>query len=95
MHGILGMVKGFYVYYGGNIFDMIRQNIQQLAKREGLITTYQFWKRTELNRDTAYKLWNESDYIPREHVMQRLYEVFGWQPGAYLYAVPDESNEEE
>lgn len=77
----------------GIFLGMIRQNIQEWARREGLTTAYQFWKRTELNRDTAYKLWNEEDYIPREHVMKRLYEVFGWQPGAYLYAIPDEDND--
>jgi hypothetical protein len=79
----------------GIFLGMIRQNVQEWARREGLETAYQFWKKTELNRDTAYKLWNEEDYIPREKVMLRLYEVFKWQPGQYLYAVPSEDNEEE
>lgn len=71
---------------------MIRQNIKDWAEKAGCETPYQFWKKTELNERTAYRLWNNPEYIPRDAVMGRLYEVFGWQPGQYLYALPSQQD---
>ena len=72
---------------------MIRQNVKDWAEKAGIETAYAFWKKTELNEQTAYKLWKDSEYIPRYKVMWRLYEVFGWQPGQYLYAQPEPREE--
>ena len=68
---------------------MIRQNVKDWAEKLGIDTAYAFWKLTELNEQTAYRLWKDAEYIPRHKVMWRLYEVFGWQPGQYLYAQPE------
>ena len=63
---------------------MIKNDVKTLVDRMG-ITKYRFWKDTGLSRDTAYKLYNKPEYIPKKHVMEKLAETYGWQPGQYLY----------
>lgn len=74
---------------------MIKQNVRDWAEKAGMDTAYAFWKKTQLNEQTAYRLWNEANYIPRDKVMWRLYEIFGWQPGQYIYAQPESQDEKE
>lgn len=64
---------------------MIRQRIKSLVDNRG-ITRYRFWKDLGVSQNTAYRLYDDPTYIPREDVMAKLYEVYGWQPGDYLYA---------
>ncbi len=63
---------------------MIRNDIKALVDRMG-ITRYRFWKDTGLSRETAYRLYDEPNYIPKKDVMEKLAETYGWQPGQYLY----------
>ena len=67
---------------------MIRNNLKTLIDSQG-ITRYRFWKTTGLNRDTAYRLYNDPSYIPGPEVMDRIAEIYGWLPGAYLYYLPN------
>lgn len=67
---------------------MILQELKRLIDQRG-ITPYQFWKQTNLNQRTAYRLYNNRDYIPREDVMDKLGQIYGWQPGAYIIYLPD------
>lgn len=67
---------------------MIRQELNRLIDQKG-ITPYQFWKQTNLNQRTAYRLYNDRHYIPRQDVMKVLGDVYGWQPGAYIIYMPD------
>ena len=68
---------------------MIKQNIKDWAERLGYDTAYKFWKASGLNEQTAYRLWDDSDHIPRKSVMVKLYQKFALQPNQYLYAIPD------
>ena len=63
---------------------MIRNDIKALVDRMG-ITRYRFWKDTGLSRETAYRLYDEPNYVPKKDVMEKLAETYGWQPGQYLY----------
>jgi hypothetical protein len=54
------------------------------------MTRYRFWKDTGLNRETAYKLYDDHTYVPGAEVMDRIAKTYGWQPGAYLFYLPDE-----
>ena len=63
---------------------MLKNDIKTLVDRMG-ITRYRFWKDTGLSRQTAYELYDNPDRIPKQDVMERLAETYGWQPGQYLY----------
>lgn len=53
------------------------------------ITRYQFWKDTGLAQNTAYRLYDDSSYIPGSSVMYKIYLAYSWQPGIYLYCQED------
>ncbi|BAU65516.1 putative transcriptional regulator, XRE family [Stanieria sp. NIES-3757] len=69
---------------------MIRNNLKALMDAQK-ITRYRFWKDTRVNRDTAYRLYNDPNYIPGAEVMDKIAETYGWLPGAYLYYLPNTS----
>jgi len=48
------------------------------------ITRYQFWQKTGLAQNTAYRLYDDPSYIPGKSVIEKIYEAYGWQPGDYL-----------
>ena len=68
---------------------MIRNNIKSLMDSQGL-TRYRLWKDTKLNRETAYRLYDDPDYIPSKAVMESLWQTYKWQPAQYIFCVPDE-----
>ncbi len=63
---------------------LIKNKLIQLLEEKG-ITRYQFWKDTGLSQNTAYKLCDDPEAIPSGQVMIRIYQVYGWEPGDYLY----------
>lgn len=67
--------------------NMMMNDIKRLIDQQG-ITRYQFWKTTGLNRETAYRLYEDSAYIPGAEVMEKIARTYGWQPGMYVFYVP-------
>lgn len=41
------------------------------------ISRYRFWKDTELDRATAYRLYNDATYIPSESVLEKICKAYG------------------
>ncbi|MEN9519852.1 MAG: hypothetical protein RLZZ381_2440 [Cyanobacteriota bacterium] len=68
---------------------MIKNAIKSLMDTQG-ISRYRLWKDTNLNRETAYRLYDDPDYIPSKMVMERLWEVYRWQPAQYIVCVPED-----
>lgn len=52
---------------------------------------YRFWKKTGLAQDTAYRLYDDSDYIPGRKVIDKLCRVYGWQPGDFIVFTSDDN----
>jgi DNA-binding Xre family transcriptional regulator len=67
----------------------MRNKIGEIVRGKG-ITPYRFWKDVGCSRDVAYKLVNDSSYIPRENVLTAICRVYNLQPGDLLEYVPDE-----
>ena len=67
---------------------MIKNNIKSLMDTQSL-SRYRLWKDTKLNRETAYRLYDDPDYIPSKMVMEKLWEVYKWQPAQYIVCVPE------
>ncbi|MGL5922213.1 helix-turn-helix domain-containing protein [Chroococcidiopsis sp.] len=68
---------------------MVLNNLKELIDARG-ITRYQFWKETEFNKATAYRLYDEPEYIPGREVMERIAEVYGWEPKEYIVYIPND-----
>lgn len=51
-------------------------------------TRYQFWKKTGLAQNTAYRLYDDPEYIPGRDVIEKLCRVYGWQPGDFIVYEP-------
>ena len=71
------------------IIPVIRNDIKSLIDRQKL-TRYRFWKDTGLNRETAYRLYDDPNYVPGAEVMDKIAKTYGWHPGAYLFYLSDE-----
>ena len=67
---------------------MVKNQLKKLIDAQG-ITPYQFWKSTNLNKITAYRLYNDSSYIPGREVMEVIGDVYGWHPKYYIDYVPN------
>jgi DNA-binding Xre family transcriptional regulator len=67
----------------------MRNKIGAIVRGKG-ITPYRFWKDVGCSRDVAYKLVNDSSYIPRENVLAAICRAYNLQPGDLLEYVPDE-----
>ena len=68
---------------------MIRNDLRRLLDQKG-INAYRLHQQTGIHRATALKLYHDPEYIPRPDVMEKLAEVYGWQPGWYINYVPKE-----
>jgi hypothetical protein len=54
-------------------------------------TRYQFWKDTKLAQNTAYRLYDDPEYIPGPTVMDKICKTYpGIQPGDFIVYIPDE-----
>ena len=56
------------------------------------ITRYEFWKKTGLSQNTAYRLYDDPYYIPGGEVMMKIFNAYAWQPGEYIVCLPDLEN---
>jgi Cro/C1-type HTH DNA-binding domain len=61
----------------------VKNRIKQLvdAKNE---TRYKFWKKTGLAQNTAYRLYDDPEYIPGKEVIGKICNVYGWIPGDFI-----------
>ena len=62
---------------------VVRNRIKFLIDALGE-TRYQFWKKTGLAQNTAYRLYDEPEYIPGRSVIDKLCSAYGWQPGDFI-----------
>ncbi len=67
---------------------MIYNDLKRLLERKS-ITRYKFWQDTKLNRETAYRLIDDSSYIPGKEVMEKIARVYGWVPAMYIDYLPE------
>ncbi len=44
--------------------------------------------------DTAYSLYKDRGYIPREKVIDAIWKAYKWQPGMYIMCVSDKIAEQ-
>jgi DNA-binding Xre family transcriptional regulator len=56
------------------------------------ITPYRFWHDTGISRVTAYKLYNDSTYIPGADVLVSICDTYMIQPGLILEWVSDDDS---
>jgi hypothetical protein len=56
----------------------------------GSTSAYRFWKDTDLSRTTAYRLYNDSTYIPTGDVLDKICSTYRIKPGVILDWEPDE-----
>jgi hypothetical protein len=68
---------------------MVLNDLKRLIDERG-ITRYQFWKETEFNKATAYRLYDDPYYIPGREVMEKIAQVYGWEPKQYIVYVPSD-----
>ncbi|MBW4637045.1 MAG: helix-turn-helix transcriptional regulator [Gloeocapsa sp. UFS-A4-WI-NPMV-4B04] len=68
----------------------VRNRIKELV--DGMSKTrYQFWKETKLAQNTAYRLYDDPDYIPGPTVMDKICKTYlGVQPGDFIVYIPDD-----
>jgi DNA-binding Xre family transcriptional regulator len=68
----------------------VRNQIKELV--DGMSKTrYQFWKETRLAQNTAYRLYDDPDYIPGPTVMNKICKTYlGVQPGDFIVYIPDD-----
>lgn len=66
----------------------MRNRVKGIVEGKG-ITPYRFWKDVGCSRDVAYKLVNNSSYIPREIVLEAICRAYSLQPGDLLEYIPD------
>lgn len=67
----------------------LRNSVKEFLDQRS-ITPYRFWKDTSISRNTAYKLYNDPFYIPREQVLEAICRTYKIQPGEVIHWVPDE-----
>lgn len=71
----------------------VRNRIKDLVDEMNK-TRYQFWKETKLAQNTAYRLYDDPDYIPGQTVMDKICKTYpGVQPGDFLIYIPDDDLE--
>ncbi len=57
-------------------------------------SAYRFWKDTDLSRTTAYRLYNDSSYIPTGEVLDKICSTYRIKPGLILDWKPDDGVQE-
>ena len=62
--------------------------IREFVESRG-ITVYRFGKETGIAQATAYRLYNNSDEIPRGDVLNAICKTYKIQPGEILRWIPD------
>ncbi|QKQ75613.1 helix-turn-helix transcriptional regulator [Nostoc sp. TCL240-02] len=67
----------------------MQNRIKKFIDERG-VSRYKFWQETKLGRDTAYRLCNDSSYIPTGNVLDKICATYKIQPGELLVWLPDE-----
>ncbi len=62
----------------------VKNKIKQILDAKKM-TRYEFWKKTGLAQNTAYRLYDDPLYVPGAQVMTKIFEAYGWQPGDYIF----------
>ncbi len=57
-------------------------------------SAYRFWKDTDLSRTTAYRLYNDTSYIPTGDVLDKICSTYRIKPGLILDWKPDDGIQE-
>ena len=70
----------------------MKNQIQTFLDERG-ITPYRFWHDTGISRVTAYRLYNDPNYIPGADVLVKICDTYQIQPGVILvwFSSEDES----
>lgn len=66
----------------------VKNHLKHLIDREG-ITPYRFRQETGVHKITAYRLYNDPEYIPGKEVIEAIGNTYGWQPGDYIFFIPN------
>lgn len=53
-------------------------------------SAYRFWQETGIGRDTAYRMYNDSTYIPTSKVLNKICNTYRIQPGSFIVWEPDD-----
>ena len=69
----------------------MKNKIQPFLDERG-ITPYRFWHDTGISRVTAYKLYNDSTYIPGADVLVKICDTYQIQPGVILVWFSEEDD---
>ena len=56
-------------------------------------SAYRFWQETGIGRDTAYRMYNDSTYVPTSKVLNKICNTYKIQPGSFLLWEPDDAPE--
>lgn len=54
-------------------------------------SAYRFWQETGIGRDTAYRMYNDSTYVPTSKVLNKICNTYKIQPGSFLLWEPDDA----
>lgn len=68
----------------------MKNALKELMDSRG-VTRYRLWKLTGLAQNTAYRLYDDSEYVPGGDVMDSVCAALDCQPGDWLVYIPDES----
>ncbi|MBW4511737.1 MAG: helix-turn-helix transcriptional regulator [Scytonematopsis contorta HA4267-MV1] len=61
----------------------VKNRIKQLIDSRSE-TRYKFWKKTGLAQNTAYRLYDDPEYIPGKEVIEKICFVYDWIPGDFI-----------
>lgn len=54
-------------------------------------SAYRFWQETGIGRDTAYRMYNDSTYIPTSKVLNKICNTYKIQPGSFIVWEPEDT----
>ncbi len=54
---------------------------------------YRFWQETGIGRDTAYRMYNDPEYIPTSKALNKICSTYKIQPGAFLLWESDDESQ--
>lgn len=72
----------------------MKNKVKQLLDARGM-SRYRFWKLTGISRPTAYDLYDDPFYVPRETVMEAICRALKVQPGDFLEYVEEDDRDAE
>ena len=67
----------------------VKNRLKEVMDQRGK-TRYWLWKNAGLSQNTAYRLYDDDNYIPGGDVMDAVCEALHIQPGEWIQWVPHE-----